>query len=119
MASDAGEKQKTESRVDPGTAFALTNHLQRRSVSKTQVMFLEGGVGWVHYWLDRFDEKYLKSLPLDDRMLRRWIIYASDYSHWDLDWPNTVRHIVERNDLSQESQEKILTFDARSFYGEL
>jgi hypothetical protein len=48
-----------------------------------------------------------------------WIIYASDYSHWDIDWPNTVRHIVERNDLSQESQEKILTFNARSFYGEL
>jgi predicted TIM-barrel fold metal-dependent hydrolase len=47
------------------------------------------------------------------------ILYASDYPHWDTGSSNTVRHIVERKYISQESKEKILTSNARVFYGAL
>jgi predicted TIM-barrel fold metal-dependent hydrolase len=115
---------------------------------KLKVAFLEAGVGWVPYWMDRFDEKYharkiemdpLKSLPSEyiksnrclftcegeesalPLMIERFgddcIMYASDYPHWDTEWPNTARPIIERNDISERSKEKILSLNARSFYG--
>lgn len=115
---------------------------------RLRAAFLEAGVGWVPYWMDRFDEKYqarnaemepLKMLPSEyvkaNRcfftcegeesalllMIERFgddcIMYASDYPHWDTEWPNTVRHILERKDLSEKSKEKILCSNAKFFYG--
>lgn len=114
---------------------------------KLKVAFLEAGVGWVPYWMDRFDEKYqarkaemapLQMLPSEyvkanrcyftcegeesalPLMMERFgddcILYASDYPHWDTEWPDTARHILERKDLSDKSKEKILSSNARSFY---
>jgi hypothetical protein len=115
---------------------------------KLKVAFLEAGVGWVPYWMDRFDEKYrarkiemdsLEMLPSEyvkanrcfftcegeesalPLMIARFgddcIMYASDYPHWDTEWPDTARPIIERNDISESSKEKILSLNARSFYG--
>ncbi|HEX9444468.1 MAG TPA: amidohydrolase family protein [Candidatus Binatia bacterium] len=115
---------------------------------RLKVAFLEAGVGWVPYWMDRFDEKYhkrraemapLKMPPSEyiranrcfftcegeesalaftiERFGDDCILYASDYPHWDTDWPNTSRMIVERSDISEKSKEKILGLNALSFYG--
>jgi hypothetical protein len=114
---------------------------------RLKVAFLEAGVGWVPYWMDRFDEKYhkrraemapLKMLPSEyirakrcfftcegeesalPFMIERFgddcILYASDYPHWDTDWPNTARMILDRKDIAEKSKEKILGLNALSFY---
>ena len=114
---------------------------------KLRVAFLEAGVGFLPYWMERFDEKYLKrksemeplemlpseyvktnrcyftcegeesALPLvieqfgDDCMM-----YASDYPHWDTEWPHTVSQVVGRKDISDKTKQKILADNAKSFY---
>jgi predicted TIM-barrel fold metal-dependent hydrolase len=45
------------------------------------------------------------------------LLYASDYPHWDSEWPNTVRTLLEREDLSLEQKQKILGENALRFYG--
>jgi predicted TIM-barrel fold metal-dependent hydrolase len=46
-----------------------------------------------------------------------WIMYASDYPHWDSDFPHTVAPIRERSDLSTEAKAKVLGANALRFYG--
>lgn len=43
-------------------------------------------------------------------------IFASDYPHWDSDWPNTVRTLSERTDVSDEDRQKIMCDNALTFY---
>jgi predicted TIM-barrel fold metal-dependent hydrolase len=45
------------------------------------------------------------------------LLYASDYPHWDSDWPNTVRTLRERTDLSPTLKRKVLGENALRFYG--
>ncbi len=57
-------------------------------------------------------------LPLFvERFGDRCVMYASDYPHWDTGWPNTSREILERPDLSETTKERILSQNAREFYG--
>jgi uncharacterized protein len=114
---------------------------------RLQLAFLEAGVGWVPYWMDRFDEKwekrtaetprsellpseYVKAgrcyftcegeesvLPLFlERFGDRCVMYASDYPHWDTGWPDTAREILERDDLTPDTKERIMSLNAREFY---
>ena len=109
--------------------------------------FLEAGVGWVPYWMDRFDEKwhrraaerprsellpseYVKAnrcyftcegeesaLPLFlERFGDRCVMYASDYPHWDMEWPHSVSQVVGRKDISDKTKQKILADNAKAFY---
>jgi uncharacterized protein len=115
---------------------------------KLRVGFMESGVGWLPYWLERLDEHwelmpeqapgidkrpseyflagncfiscepdepsvpYVASVIGDDK-----IVYASDYYHWDCSFPDTVKMIVERNDLSDASKRKILGDNGKRMYG--
>ena len=45
------------------------------------------------------------------------LLYASDYPHWDSDWPNTVKTVRERTDLTDEQKRKVLGENALRFYG--
>jgi len=45
------------------------------------------------------------------------LLYASDYPHWDSDWPNTVSTVRERTDLSDTMKRKLLGENALRFYG--
>ena len=45
------------------------------------------------------------------------ILFASDYPHWDADFPNSVRAISEREDLSDEVKLDILSRNASAFFG--
>ena len=47
----------------------------------------------------------------DDR-----IIYASDYYHWDCAFPETVKMIAERSDLSDATKRKVLSENSKRLY---
>ncbi|HZN20075.1 MAG TPA: amidohydrolase family protein [Micromonosporaceae bacterium] len=45
-----------------------------------------------------------------------FIMFASDYPHWDSAWPNSTKQLRTRTDLSDLDREKILAGNARRFY---
>jgi hypothetical protein len=115
---------------------------------KLRVAFLESGVGWVPYFLDRMHEHYEKrgkwipngwqrdpweyleagnlwvSCESEEPILAAvveqigsdFIMYASDYPHWDGDWPNSTKPLRERADLDEPARAKIAGANARRFY---
>jgi uncharacterized protein len=114
---------------------------------KLKVAFLEAGVGFLPYWMERFDAKYLKrksemeplkmlpseyiknnrcyftcegeesALPLViEQFGDECMMYASDYPHWDTEWPHTVSQVVRRKDISDKTKQKILADNAKTFY---
>ncbi len=115
---------------------------------KLRVAFLEGGCGWVPFWLDRLDEHFEKlpgHVPHIDRKpseymktgrlffscepeeavlpyvaasgLEDYIIYASDYAHWDSIFPGSVKAISDRDDLPERAKRKILSDNSLRLYG--
>jgi predicted TIM-barrel fold metal-dependent hydrolase len=44
-------------------------------------------------------------------------MYASDYAHWDCEFPDSVRAIAERDELTATQKVKILRENALRFYG--
>ena len=114
---------------------------------RLKVGFLEAGVGFLPYWMERFDEKYLlrksemeslKMLPSEyikdhrcyftcegeesalplviEQFGDECMMYASDYPHWDMEWPHSVSQVVRRKDISDKTKQKILADNAREFY---
>jgi uncharacterized protein len=45
------------------------------------------------------------------------LLYASDYPHWDSEWPDTTRTLLDRDDLSPALKRKLLCDNALRFYG--
>lgn len=45
------------------------------------------------------------------------VMFASDYPHWDGMFPYAVSTIRNRKDLSESAKKKILTDNAKRFYG--
>ena len=113
---------------------------------KLRVAFMESGCGWLPFWLWRLDEHYEKmpeQAPNIDRKPSEYfysncyiscdpdevmipevvklcgderIIYASDYYHWDCAFPDTVKMLAERNDLSEKTKKRIFTDNATKLY---
>jgi predicted TIM-barrel fold metal-dependent hydrolase len=44
-------------------------------------------------------------------------MYASDFPHWDADFPKNIDRVWNHPDLSRETKEKLLAENARAFYG--
>ena len=44
------------------------------------------------------------------------IFYATDVPHWDHDFPENLREMATREDLSAEARKKILSDNARRLY---
>jgi predicted TIM-barrel fold metal-dependent hydrolase len=118
---------------------------------RLKVAFLESGIGWVPWFMERMDadfgrlpervdeseglktgrpSDYLRSgncyfacdpdeatLPyVASVMGEDTIVYASDYPHWDARYPDSVRLIAERDDLSPALKRKILCDNGRRLY---
>jgi len=45
-----------------------------------------------------------------------FIMFASDYPHWDGEWPESTKHLRTRGDISEEAREKIGGLNAQRFY---
>jgi predicted TIM-barrel fold metal-dependent hydrolase len=115
---------------------------------RLRVAFLEAGVGWVPYFIDRLHEHFEKRGGWIPRGWRRdprdyveagnvwvscepeepilpavvdvlgadFIMYASDYPHWDSDFPHTVAAVRGRRDLSDAAKAEILGGTAARLY---
>ncbi len=115
---------------------------------KLRVAFLEAGVGWVPYFVDRMHEHWEKRgdwirngwrrdprayveagnvwvscepeepiLPaVADILGPDFIMFASDYPHWDGAWPESTRPLRARSDLTDGVRAKIAGENARRFY---
>jgi predicted TIM-barrel fold metal-dependent hydrolase len=127
------------------TCFTVGGILERHP--GLRVGFMEAGVGWLPFWLERLDEHwehvpdqapaidrapstyFFESCFLgcepDERMLPYVmrelapdaVCYASDYCHWDCAFPDTVRILDERSDLDDEHKTKVLASNAARLYG--
>jgi len=115
---------------------------------KLRIAFLESGVGWVPYFIDRMHEHFEKRgdwvkngwkhdpkhyleagnvyvscepeepiLPgVIDVLGSDFILYASDYPHWDGDWPESTKHLRTRTDVRDDDRAKIAGKNAERFY---
>ena len=115
---------------------------------KLRIAFLECGVGWVPYWMERMDEEWEKrgkvEAPLckkkpseylysensyygcepEEKMIgyvvneigSKTLMYASDYPHWDMSWPESGSILWAREDLSLDAKKDILLNNAKRFY---
>ncbi len=116
---------------------------------KLRVAFLEAGVTWVPFFLDRLHEHWEKrgdwipggwqrdpreyvaagqvyvSCEPEETLLPAvvealgadFILYASDYPHWDSDFPDSSKRLRERSDIDDVARRKILGENARRFFG--
>ena len=114
-----------------------------------RVAFLEAGVGWVPFFIDRLHEHFEKRgdwiehgwqrdpqeyvragnifvtcepeepiLPgVIDVLGDDFIMFASDYPHWDGEWPESTKHLRTRPDISENTRAKIGGLNAQRFYG--
>ena len=112
-----------------------------------RVGFMEAGVGWVPFWLERLDEHYelmTDQAPEIDRppseyFLERCFVttepgekmvpyvfqnvspgivcYSSDYCHFDCDFPDSVRILEERGDLDESIKPALFAGNAARLYG--
>ena len=65
------------------------------------------------------------SLEADERLLPETLrllgddifVYASDFPHWDAEFPENIEHLLARNDLTEEQRVKITRENAIRLYG--
>jgi predicted TIM-barrel fold metal-dependent hydrolase len=127
------------------TSFTVGGVLAR--FPELRVAFLEAGAGWLPFWLERLDEHFQlmpEQAPELDRPPSEYfrgrgyvscepeertvpyvcdalgddvVCYASDYCHWDCAFPDSVRLLVERDDLGSDRKAAILGANGSRLYG--
>ena len=108
--------------------------------------FMEGGVGWIPFWIDRLGDYYEEflggkfqrghpeeyfrsgqcyfSFEPEERTIAyvaetigaEWLLYASDYLHHDAIFPGSVKAVRDRKDLSPEIKQKVLCDNAEALF---
>jgi predicted TIM-barrel fold metal-dependent hydrolase len=118
-----------------------------RRFPSLRVGFMEAGVGWLPFWLERLDEHWElmpdqapeidqppssyfmergfvttepgeKMVPYVFEFLSPGLVcYSSDYCHWDSDFPDSVRLLEERGDLDEKIKTALFADNAARLYG--
>ena len=108
--------------------------------------FMESNCGWLPYWLDRMDGNWkalsrmvpeIKLLPseyfarqcfitceADEEMIPvvadavnpECMVWASDYPHYDAEWPGAVDEMTSRNDLPPVLKRAVLADNADRWF---
>ena len=111
-----------------------------------RVGFLEAGVGWLPFWLERLDEHYElmpEQAPQIDRRPSEYFVgrcfltaepdekmvpyvfeqvsdetvcYSSDYCHFDCAFPDSVKILEERSDIAAEHKTRLFSRNAARLY---
>jgi predicted TIM-barrel fold metal-dependent hydrolase len=111
-----------------------------------RVGFMEAGVGWLPFWLERLDEHWelmSDQAPLIDRAPSTYfegrgflttepdekmvpyvaqsvspeiVCYSSDYCHWDCAFPDSVKILEERADLDESIKPQLFSQNAARLY---
>jgi predicted TIM-barrel fold metal-dependent hydrolase len=112
-----------------------------------RVLLLEAGAAWGPYLFERLDEHYEKRPHEMPRITKRpseyladgrlvvsceaerhlghalaglgdhCVVFASDYPHWDAEFPNSVRAITGHTDLDEHQKAAVLGANASRVYG--
>jgi predicted TIM-barrel fold metal-dependent hydrolase len=112
-----------------------------------RVGFLEAGVGWLPFWLERIDEHWElmpEQAPQIDRPPSEYfrgrcflttepdekmvpyvfesvgddiVCYSSDYCHFDCAFPDSVDILEKRSDLSDPVKQRLFSSNAAKLYG--
>ena len=113
---------------------------------KLRVGFMEAGVGWLPFWLERLDEHWEhmpeqapgidrppssyfvgrcfvttepeeKMVPyVFEHVSRDAVCYASDYCHWDSAFPDSVKILEAREDLDEPTRRSLFSENAAKLY---
>jgi predicted TIM-barrel fold metal-dependent hydrolase len=127
------------------TTLVCGGVLQRHP--RLRAAMLEAGVGWAPYYFERLDEHYehrAHEMPaidrppsafLDDGRLvistegedglahamhelgAQAVVWASDYPHWDSEFPGSVRKVSDRDDLTDAERRALFDANPRRLYG--
>ena len=111
-----------------------------------RVGFMEAGVGWLPFWLERLDEHWElmpEQAPSIDRKPSDYfagrgfvttepdekmvpyvletvgadtICYSSDYCHWDCAFPDSVSDLSGRSDLAEAAKTNVFASNAAKLY---
>jgi len=110
-----------------------------------RVGFMEAGVGWLPFWLERLDEHWElmpeqapeidrgpssyfegrgfvttepdeKMVPYVIENVGEVICYSSDYCHWDCAFPDSVKQLEARKDLAPEIKRPLFAGSAARLY---
>jgi predicted TIM-barrel fold metal-dependent hydrolase len=99
---------------------------------RLKVAYVEGACGWLPFWTQRLDEHFEKLRPqwhlcqrkpseiiayVLDTMGQHLVMYASDYAHWDSEFPQSVRMVASIPGLSPEQQRRVLGRNAIEWFG--
>jgi len=114
---------------------------------RLRVGFMEAGVGWLPFWLERLDEHWEQmpdQAPAIDRAPSSYfadrcflttepeeqmlpyiqerfgpgvVCYSSDYCHWDCAFPDSVRLLAERRDLDGSMLPGLFADNAAALFG--
>lgn len=114
---------------------------------RLRILLLEAGVAWAPYLFERLDEHWEKrpgEMPHISRAPSEFLadgrvvvstegeqhlphaisalgshltVFASDYPHWDSEFPDSVRSIADRDDLSEDDKRAVLGTNAARIYG--
>jgi predicted TIM-barrel fold metal-dependent hydrolase len=112
-----------------------------------RIALLESGVGWVPYMFERFDEHYEHrtaefteiTKPPSEYLAEgrlfvstegehglpqviaqagsHWIVWASDYPHWDAEFPGAVAKVADDDAIDAADRAAILDGNARRLFG--
>jgi uncharacterized protein len=112
-----------------------------------RIALLESGAGWVPFLFERLDEHYeyrpqempnITRLPSEylsegrlfvstegerglpqiiDQAGSDWLVWASDYPHWDTEFPNSVTRVERRDDLSAADKRQLFESNPQRLLG--